>query len=338
MPDEHSEPREESAATPQCRRRRALAAVPLLLLALAPGACGPSGPELATGPYLPRSAHQAYGHALAQAGLTRTALGRAWIGSAEQALRAPREVSLPFAVDGGFDPAAAEALGYAFKVRPGQRLSIVVSIEPGATHENLEAFVDLYRVDRGRPVQVASAAPATQHEGDRFERWLEIEVFEAQDYVLRVQPELLRGGTYRVEIRTQPLLAFPVEGHGPRAILSGYGAPRDGGRRIHRGVDIFAPRGTPVLAAFDAWVTRVQTTPVGGNVVWLQSLFDNTTLYYAHLDEQWVERGQFVAAGEPLGTIGNTGNAVTTPPHLHFGLYLRRAAFRGATDPDPFLR
>jgi peptidoglycan LD-endopeptidase LytH len=336
MPDEHS-PREESAATPRGRRRRALAGVPLLLLALAPGACGPPGPDVATEPYLPRSAHQAYGHALAQAGLTRTALGRAWIGSAEQALRAPSEVSLPFAIDGGFDPAAAEALGYAFQVRAGQRLRIFVSIDPWATDGELEAFVDLYRVDRGRPVQVASAAPATQ-QGGRVERWLEIEVFQAQDYVLRVQPELLRGGTYRVEIRTQPLLVFPVEGHGPRAILSGYGAPRDGGTRIHRGVDIFAPRGTPVLAAFDAWVTRVQTTPVGGNVVWLQSLFGNTTLYYAHLDEQWVERGQFVATGEPLGTVGNTGNAVTTPPHLHFGLYLRSAAFRGATDPDAFLR
>ena len=45
--------------------------------------------------------------------------------------------------------------------------------------------------------------------------------------------------------------------------------------------------------------------------------------------------GQFVTAGEVVGTVGNTGNAITTPPHLHFGVYVRR---RGARDPVAFLR
>lgn len=88
----------------------------------------------------------------------------------------------------------------------------------------------------------------------------------------------------------------------------------------------------------DAFVTRVETTARGGNVVWLEPLFGDLRLYYAHLDTQLVRPGDFVLAGEPVGTVGNTGNAITTPPHLHFGVYLRRRGMRGgAQDPYPFL-
>ena len=100
-----------------------------------------------------------------------------------------------------------------------------------------------------------------------------------------------------------------------------------------------AARATPVLAATDGWVTRVETTRVGGNVIWMQPLFGNMRVYYAHLHEQWVKPGDFVTAGQPLGAVGNTGNAVTTPPHLHFGVYVRQAGRRGgAQDPAEFLR
>ena len=68
----------------------------------------------------------------------------------------------------------------------------------------------------------------------------------------------------------------------------------------------------------------------------MQPLFGNLRLYYAHLNEQWVEPGDFVLTGQPLGAVGNTGNAVTTPPHLHFGVYVRRRG--GAQDPAEFLR
>ena len=55
----------------------------------------------------------------------------------------------------------------------------------------------------------------------------------------------------------------------------------------------------------------------------MRPLFGNLRLYYAHLDTQLVAPGQIVRAGDPIGTIGNTGNAITTPPHLHFGVFLR---------------
>jgi SH3-like domain-containing protein len=118
-----------------------------------------------------------------------------------------------------------------------------------------------------------------------------------------------------------------------RDIGSPYGAPRDGGERDHHGIDIFAPRGTPAVAVSEAIVTRVQTTARGGNVVWLRDARGNR-LYYAHLDHQAVAEGMRVLPGDTIGYVGNTGNARTTPPHLHFGVYRRG---EGPVDPYWFV-
>jgi peptidoglycan LD-endopeptidase LytH len=125
-----------------------------------------------------------------------------------------------------------------------------------------------------------------------------------------------------------------VEGHTTGHIQSFFGAARDGGRREHHGVDIFAPRGTPVLAAGPGVVRRVRETPIGGRVVWVFDEARNLNRYYAHLDSQLVRGGQAVRPGDTIGTVGNTGNARTTPPHLHFGIYARG---QGPVDPWPFL-
>jgi hypothetical protein len=100
-------------------------------------------------------------------------------------------------------------------------------------------------------------------------------------------------------------------------------------------VDIFARRGTPVLAAADGTVETVDVKPVGGKVVWLRDPARNARLYFAHLDSQVVRPGQRVHVGDTLGFVGNTGNARTTAPHLHFGIYRRG---EGAVDPAPFIR
>ncbi|MFN2326756.1 MAG: peptidoglycan DD-metalloendopeptidase family protein, partial [Gemmatimonadales bacterium] len=114
---------------------------------------------------------------------------------------------------------------------------------------------------------------------------------------------------------------------------SRFGASRDGGRRAHHGVDIFAPRGTPVVAVSPGTVNRVGTNNLGGLIVWVRDDFGNR-LYYAHLDSQSVTSGQRVEVGDTLGTVGNTGNARTTPPHLHFGVYRRG---EGPVDPWWFI-
>lgn len=128
-------------------------------------------------------------------------------------------------------------------------------------------------------------------------------------------------------------LVLPVEGVHPAELVSTWHAPRPGGRQ-HQGVDIFAARGTAVRASTAGRVMRVGVDSLGGNVVWV--LGPGPALYYyAHLDS-WapgLSVGQRVAAGEALGTVGNTGNARTTPPHLHFGIY--RLGWSGARAVDP---
>jgi murein DD-endopeptidase MepM/ murein hydrolase activator NlpD len=154
-------------------------------------------------------------------------------------------------------------------------------------------------------------------------------------YVLRLQPELLRRGRFELTVATGPSLAFPVEGRGNDAIQSYFGVARDGGARQHAGIDIFAPRGTPVLAATAATVRSTTPNNLGGTVVWLTDQARNQSLYYAHLDSQIVSPGQRVMIGDTIGFVGNTGNARTTPPHLHFGIYRRG---RGAVDPLSHVR
>jgi murein DD-endopeptidase MepM/ murein hydrolase activator NlpD len=300
------------------------------VLALAPLLAGPAyRAAVAPLPYFPRYAHQAYGLSLVLANVDRQAEARAWLDAADRALLKPDAARLPWSTEAELPPEPS-ALGYAFSVPEARKLRVVARLEGSGA---APLFVDLFRRGDSRAERVAGALP-----GERLVE-LEIGVLDAGDYVLRVQSELAAAGVVFVEVSAAPLLAFPVQGATPRAIWSGFGAERDGGRRAHRGVDIFAARGTPVLAAADGWVTRVETTRIGGNVVWMQPLYGNMRLYYAHLDEQLVERGDFVSAGEPVGRVGNTGNASTTPPHLHFGVYVRQSGRRGgARDPAAFLR
>jgi murein DD-endopeptidase MepM/ murein hydrolase activator NlpD len=100
-------------------------------------------------------------------------------------------------------------------------------------------------------------------------------------------------------------------------------------------VDIFAPRDTPVLAAAPGIVSSVATTRRGGHVVWIWDGARRQSHYYAHLARQAVGPGERVQAGDVIGYVGNTGNARTTPPHLHFGIY---AAGDGPIDPLPFVQ
>jgi SH3-like domain-containing protein len=77
-------------------------------------------------------------------------------------------------------------------------------------------------------------------------------------------------------------------------------------------------------------VSRALSNDLGGKIVWLRDTTHGRWLYYAHLDRHAVGPGSWVRVGDTLGFVGNTGNARTTPPHLHFGIYLRSD---GAVDP-----
>lgn len=102
----------------------------------------------------------------------------------------------------------------------------------------------------------------------------------------------------------------------PNGFIDSWGFPRSENRR-HQGVDIFAAHGTPLYAVADGRVARVTNNRLGGLSV---HLVDDAgdRYYYAHLSAYAVKEGQRVQAGDVLGTVGNTGNARTTPPHLHW--------------------
>lgn len=156
---------------------------------------------------------------------------------------------------------------------------------------------------------------------------------QGEELLLVLQTPPWQFTRYELQITTEPQLLFPVAGKDEKAIQSFWGAPRDGGKRKHEGNDIFAPRGTELLALTDGEITRLTNTGIGGKTVWLYDRERDLRYYYAHLDEQLVQKGQRVSRGDVVGTVGNTGNARTTPPHLHFGIY-----DRGAIDPYPFLQ
>jgi len=127
---------------------------------------------------------------------------------------------------------------------------------------------------------------------------------------------------------------IPVAGVAKREIPDSWGAPRSGGRS-HKGVDIFAPRGTPVISATEGIVMRVGTNELGGQVINVLGP-GRQVHYYAHLDQYGPFReGAVVFPGNILGYVGNTGNASATPPHLHYGVY---DPVHGAVNPWPLLK
>lgn len=277
--------------------------------------------EVVEEPYEPTDSHENYRRAIDELDLAATELGEAWLAAARTAAETPTALEPPAAEVTYFDPAEPQAVGYRFPVSRGRQVEILIAAE----HERY--FADVLRVpadeEEGEPVHVASR-PAG-------ESAIRFEARSNEYYLLRLQPELLRGGRFEVRITTGASLAFPVEDAGPDDIWSFFGDDRDGGRRIHHGVDIFAPRGTPVLAPGDATVARVGRRDRGGNVIVLYDEAREIMLYYAHLEEQLVRRGDEVSAGDVIGTVGNTGNARTTPPHLHIGIY--QGGWRRPVDP-----
>ena len=129
-------------------------------------------------------------------------------------------------------------------------------------------------------------------------------------------------------------LPVPVQSVAPRQVADAYGAPRGADRR-HEGVDIFAPRGTPVTSTTRGVVVAINDRGLGGRQVWVLGPAGERH-YYAHLDD-WapgLAEGDVVEAGAALGTVGDSGNARGTPPHLHYGVY----GSDGALDPLPRMR
>ena len=285
-------------------------------------ACRSPGPGLFT----KRSPHEQYGQRLADAGLRESALGRRWFRAADKSLDAPLTVTLPYKETGYFAAELPSATGIRFGVRKGEKLSVILEKKPAT---GFAIFYDLWEL----PAATAGGKPKLLTAGDTTGKPLELDIKEDGNYILRLQPELLKSGEYLLTITTGPSLAFPLPASVKPTIGSFWGAGRDNGARKHEGIDIFAPKHSPAIACADGVVTSVSENSLGGKVVFMRPEGKNYVLYYAHLDSQLVSTGQTVHTGDVLGLTGNTGNARYTPSHLHFGIYTSG----GATDPLPFV-
>ncbi|WP_156339977.1 peptidoglycan DD-metalloendopeptidase family protein [Nonlabens sp. YIK11] len=212
------------------------------------------------------------------------------------------------------------AAGYVVHIAQGESLLATISIDSIQPSWILEAYNN-----NGVLLESAIANDSTLS--------LHIKNGEAQSLKIVVQSFLNVTDTVQLKIYKQPLLEFPLAGKGNNAIQSFWGVARDGGRRSHEGNDIFADRGHPVIAAADGRISSVRDRGLGGKQIWLRDNLTNSSHYYAHLDSQLVTSGQRVSRGDTIGLVGNTGNARTTPPHLHFGIYKTG----GAVDPKPYI-
>jgi murein DD-endopeptidase MepM/ murein hydrolase activator NlpD len=260
------------------------------------------------------------------AGLMDSPLGQQWTGAVERASEQPLRVNDQYRITEAFADDQIEAHVYQVALERGEQLMWQLS-RLDTSDSRLYASLERHESD-GQGWSTVAELDADGATKSRV-------VSHSGDYRIVLQPELFARVEYSLAIAYGGSLLFPVEAASQRDIGSGFGAPRDGGAREHHGVDIFAKRGTPVRAVIDGHV-RTGTGGIGGNHVWLSGGMlglGGARYYYAHLDSFAIESGDTVKKGELLGYVGNTGNARTTPPHLHFGIYSG-----GPVDPAPFLK
>ena len=140
--------------------------------------------------------------------------------------------------------------------------------------------------------------------------------------------------------RSAGALIVPVRGVARGALTDSWGDPRGEGGRAHKGIDVMAPAGTPVIAAADGRVEKLFTSEDGGLTIYERTADGGTVLYYAHLAgyAPGLAEGQAVRAGDALGTVGATGDADAAAPHLHFEVHRMAPGQRWweGTEVDPY--
>jgi len=269
------------------------------------------------------SPHQQYERKLVNAGLNQSSMGERWITKANSLLQNASTVKVPYKETGYFASDKVDGASLKFNLQRGQMLTAKLSKQ---SVSGFAIYMDIWELkDNGEYKNLAFA--------DSLGAELQLEAKRSGDYVLRLQPELLGSGSYTLELSIGPSLGYPLKVINRKQIQSFFGVGRDNNSRKHEGIDIFSSFRTPVVAVSEGTVTRVNENNLGGKVVWFRPKDKDYTLYYAHLDEQIATTGQEVRLGDTLGLMGNTGNAKTTPPHLHFGIYTSE----GAVDPLPFV-
>ncbi len=169
------------------------------------------------------------------------------------------------------------------------------------------------------------------------QRRAEIAILQEEQAKLEADFEAVAGVLKAIQSPALDGFVFPVQL--PASFIDTYGADRMNGTKFfhfHQGVDIFAAANTPLRAVKRGVVTKIGVARLGGNRLWLIDIEQNY-YYYAHLSAfaAGLYNGKVVEAGEIIGFVGTTGNAVGTPPHLHFEIH---PGGKGPINPTPILQ
>ena len=118
-------------------------------------------------------------------------------------------------------------------------------------------------------------------------------------------------------------LPVPVAGVPSSALSDTWNQSRENGARAHQAIDIPAPLGTPVVATMAGRIEKLHQSARGGLTAYVRDTSGRWLTYYAHLAgyAAGLREGQAVAAGQPIGFVGDTGNAGAGNTHLHFALH-----------------
>ena len=249
-----------------------------------------------------------------------------WKKSFESSLKDSLSIDPPYSETGTYFDELYRTYSYNIELHKGR----IFFVEIQTDTVGKKVFIDLYKIseDSLGTIELLESS-------DENRKSIEYQIEDSGMYKLTIQPEIDKTTAFSMRLYTRPVFGFPVAGKDNQAIQSFWGAARDRGRRTHEGLDIFADRGTPIIAATDGRVSSTGNRGLGGKQVWQRTGVFGYSLYYAHLDSILVNSGEKVETGDTLGLVGNTGNARTTKPHLHFGIY---QGYRGAIDPLPYVQ
>jgi murein DD-endopeptidase MepM/ murein hydrolase activator NlpD len=132
-------------------------------------------------------------------------------------------------------------------------------------------------------------------------------------------PSALASDADLIVLRSE--MVMPLGGVPPATLRDTYDEMR-GGTRRHEALDIPAPRGTPVVSAANGRVLKLFNSKAGGLMVYAADSSERFILMYGHLDAYapGLADGQPLRRGQPIGTVGTTGNAPPGVPHLHLAI------------------
>jgi peptidoglycan LD-endopeptidase LytH len=205
---------------------------------------------------------------------------------------------------------------------------------------NARRYLEQQEVLRAQLEGKSAELNALFAEQEALARELEGAIKEQERIVEKLEDKLQReylalyglrgGGTFGPPVGADgPFYWCPVDP--PRSYIDDFGFPRVG--HTHQGNDVFAPEGTIIRAPFEG-TAEEGYDGLGGIVVHVYASANADYVYNAHLSRNLGVDGKHVMPGEPIGLVGNTGNAAGTPPHDHFEYHPGGGS---AVSPYPYL-